>query len=116
MHILPVYPVTDMGSYKSGELNAFENNYINDRVEYRKFPEGVTLRRIFEKHSKVPHMRKKTDMKQVITKNRIFWLLIVIRLQQMSTGHTVRKMRRVVNRNFRRNNMGNISVMPINEA
>lgn len=59
MHILPVCPVTDMGSYKPGELNAFENNYINDRVEYRKIPRGsdaeANIRKALES---APHAEK----------------------------------------------------------
>ena len=69
-----------------------------------------------EKHSKVPHMRKNPDMKHTMMNTGRLLTCSVMRLQAMSTGHTVMKMLRVVKRNLRRNRMGKISVMPMNEA
>ena len=53
---------------------------------------------------------------QVATRMAMFCDCMVIRLQRMSTGHTVMKIDRVVNRDFRRNSIGNITVIPMKEA
>lgn len=71
---------------------------------------------MFEKHSNVPHMRKNPETKQVATRMAMFCDCMVIRLQTIRTGQTVRKMRRVVKRNLSRNRMGKMTVMPMNEA
>lgn len=77
---------------------------------------GVRLSCTFDRASKVPHMRSMPAMKQTMTSTGRLSVCIVIRLHTIKAGHTNSRMLRVVNRNFRRNRMGKIIVMPTKEA
>lgn len=81
-----------------------------------KFRVGVMRSCIDEKHSKVPHMRRAPVKKQVTANTGRLRVLMVMILPTMSPMATTGRMVREGKRNFRRNRMGNIIVMPMNEA